>query len=285
MRVLRKTDAPRPDRKPPIRRAAPVINIPSVNESPAADIEVRHAAYSALLSLLTLAPDHRANLLGRGLSERAVIENDYKTTPMIGCRAITKKLMDSGLQVEGVPGFYMDKTGAWTFIEQKRGILVPVRDMRGRIQGLQTRRDNAEKRKYRWVSSAEIDGGSHGCGAEGWLHLAGPVRERVILIEGPMKADIVYHLTGQSVLAVPGVNSLKNLERVMLELKERGVRQVMTAFDMDFLKNPHVQNGYNELVNLLGILGIRFGTYLWHPYYNGLDDYIWECCLGGKRAE
>jgi hypothetical protein len=49
---------------------------------------------------------------------------------------------------------------------------------------------------------------------------------------------------------------------------------------MDFLKNPHVQNGYAELTDLLGRMDLRFGTYLWHPAYNGLDDYVWECCLG-----
>jgi hypothetical protein len=60
---------------------------------------------------------------------------------------------------------------------------------------------------------------------------------------------------------------------------ERGLKHIMTAFDMDFLKNPHVQNGYGELVGLLGRMGLSFGTYLWPPEYNGLDDYVWECCL------
>ena len=53
----------------------------------------------------------------------------------------------------------------------------------------------------------------------------------------------------------------------------------MTAFDMDFLKNPHVQNGYENLIWLLDKLGIKFGTYIWHSEYKGLDDYIWKYCL------
>jgi hypothetical protein len=104
-----------------------------------------------------------------------------------------------------------------------------------------------------------------------------------MLIEGPLKADVVYHLTGQSALAIPGVNSLKHLEPALAELIGLGVRQAMIAFDMDFLSNPHVQNGYDELVSLLRRMNIRYGTYLWPPEYNGLDDYIWECCLGGGR--
>ena len=250
---------------------------PAVIESPVASIETRNAAYSTLLSLLCLAHDHKADLLRRGLSDTAIIANSYRTTPLVGSRAIAKRVMETGCRLDGVPGFYYDKDGAWTFIANKRGILIPVRDIQGRIQGLQVRRDNVYKRKYRWVSSANSEGG---CGAESWAHLAGPARESIILIEGPMKADIVYHLTGQTALAVPGVNALKHLGQALAELTELGVNRVMTAFDMDLLKKPHVQNGYAELMRLLGRLNLQFGTYLWHPSYNGLDDYIWECCLG-----
>jgi hypothetical protein len=244
-----------------------------------ADTEVRHAAYSTLLSLLSLAPDHYNNLLERGLSEKAIIEGEYKTAPIIGSHAIAKSLLESVARIEGVPGFYKDNEGIWSFIKHKRGILIPVRDMHGRIQGLQNRLDNLNKRKYRWVSSADVDNSTCGIGAEGWIHIKGVAREKVILTEGPLKADIVHHLTGQTVIGVPGVNSLKHLEIVLLMLMEQGVKQVMTAFDMDFLKNPHVQNGYNGLLRMLEKLNLTFGTYLWHPGYNGLDDYIWGCCI------
>jgi len=261
--------------EPPVENMK--TSVPEITEVPVAGIEARNAAYSALLSLIELAPDHRTNLIQRGFSERAIMENGYRTTPMVGGKVIAKKIMESICSVEGVPGFSRGINSEWTFITNRRGILIPVRDIQGRIQGLQVRRDNIEKRKYRWVSSAGNDGG---CGALSWLHLAGPVREHIILIEGPMKADLVYHLSGQSALAVPGVNALKYLEQALTDLIELGVNHVMTAFDMDLLKNPHVQNGYTELVSLLGRSNLRFGTYLWHPGYNGLDDYIWEFCLG-----
>lgn len=253
---------------------------PQIVESSAADIEIRNKTYRALLDMLSLAQDHKLNLLERGLSEDAIVNNGYKTMPMVGGRIIAKRLQEAGCQIEGVPGFFKDKEGAWTFIESKRGILVPVRDVLGRIQGMQVRRDNADKRKYRWVSSADMRGG---CGAESWVHLAGPIRERIILSEGPMKADIIYHLTGQTVLAVPGVNSLKHLEPALRALTERGTTRIMTAFDMDFLKNPHVQSGYESLVSLLSDMSMTYGTYLWSPEYNGLDDYVWDCCIQRRK--
>ena len=56
--------------------------------------------------------------------------------------------------------------------------------------------------------------------------------------------------------------------------------------DMDFLKNPHVKNGYEDLKALLTRTGYEYGVYLWNPEYNGLDDYVWKCCLqGGKSSQ
>ena len=53
---------------------------------------------------------------------------------------------------------------------------------------------------------------------------------------------------------------------------------------MDYLKNWHVENAYRNLVALLGKQDITFGTYLWVPDHNGLDDYIWEFCLNQGKA-
>ena len=246
-----------------------------------ADVEARHAAYQALLSRLSLAADHRENLLSRGLTEPEIDRLEYKTTPVAGMAAIAKKLCMDGLCLSGVPGFYKDDSGAWTFIHEKRGILIPVRDPIGRIQGLQIRRDHAAKRKFRWVSSTER---KCGCKAEGWTHLAGTVGPTAVLTEGPMKADVIHSLTGMTVLAVPGVNALTQLELTLAALRDKGLVEIKTAFDMDFVTNHHVQKGYDNLLELLGRMGFRFGTYLWDPAFKGLDDYIWGGLLGKRRA-
>ena len=130
--------------------------------------------------------------------------------------------------------------------------------------------------KFRWVSGT---GRTDGCKAEGWVHIAGEPRAMVLLTEGPMKADVIHYLTGQTVLAVAGVNTLTQLELILPQLHEQGVERIMTAFDMDFMENPHVQGGYRTLVSLLSDAGFRYGTYLWDPRYKGLDDYVWEHCF------
>lgn len=268
---------------PEIRKPQPRKPFPEeVPESPLANIDARHKTYSALLERLTLAEDHRNSLLNRGLLEQEIEQLGYKTTPIVCLKAISIDVQPYGLPVAGVPGFYQKDDGSWAFVQEKRGILIPVRDQCGRIQGIQIRRDNVESRKFRWVSSVHKN---NGCSAIGWIHLAGPVSRKIILTEGPMKADVIHALTGMTVLAVPGVNALTQLEVTLEGLREKGLEEIKTAFDMDFATNHHVQNGYNDLLLLLDRMGFRFGTYLWDSRYKGLDDYIWECCLRKQRSQ
>ncbi len=249
---------------------------PEINEYPLNDIEIRHATYSAMLAMLSLAPDHRENLLNRGLTDADIIRLGYKSTPVAGMSTIAKQLLSDGYYLAGVPGFYRTNEGNWTLIHEQRGILIPVRNKFGQIQGLQLRRDNTEKRKFRWISSGERP---DGCRAEGWTHLVGEITPIIIITEGPMKADVINALTGLTILAVPGVNSLTHLKTTLSELKEDGLREVKTAFDMDYINNQHVQNGLKNLLALLDENGFKYGTYLWDPRYKGLDDYIWQCLM------
>ena len=253
-------------------------SLPEVEEHPLTGVEERHATYTALLQSLTLASDNRENLLSRGLSPEEIHRLGYKTTPVLGFSSLAKRLREKGLYLAGVPGFYKNQS-QWTLKIPGRGILIPVRDVQGQIQGLQVRLDNVEKRKFRWLSSNGLE---EGCGAKTWVHLAGDPRPLVLLTEGPMKADVIHALTGQTVLAVPGVNSLAQLGPALKLLQAQGLEHIMTAFDMDYLTNPHVGEGQRNLAALLEQRGIPYGTYLWDPRYKGLDDYIWGCLCGQK---
>lgn len=249
-----------------------------------APLEVRDRVYRALLNRLTLAPDHRENLLRRGLTDETIERLGYKTTPVVGFHALAQSLLDEGHTLFGVPGFYRDKSGRWTMAIWRRGIFIPG-VYNGKIQGFQIRLDHKMKKGGKFLTFSSVDE-LDGAKGENWCHLVGPVRENILLIEGYMKADIVHHFTGQTVLAIPGVTSLPHLENALKDLTAQGVRHVMTCFDMDYLKNWHVESAYRNLVALLGKQDITFGTYLWVPDHNGLDDYIWEFCLHcGRTSE
>ena len=243
-------------------------------ELPLTDIDARHETYAALLGKLSLASDHRENLLSRGLTDEQIRTFGYKTMPVVGFSALAKQLQAEGYYLGGVPGFYHAKEGAWTFVQERRGILIPARDQDGKIQGLQIRLDKIKKGKFRWISSI---GKQDGCKAEGWTHMIGNPKPTVLLTEGPLKADVIHYITGQTVIAVPGVNSLKHLKETLEYLKSQGTTKVMTCFDMDYLKNPHVRDGYYNLANILAEVGIEYGSYLWDPQFKGLDDYVWHC--------
>ena len=202
--------------------------LPAVEENPLTGVEERHATYTALLQSLTLASDHRENLLSRGLSPEEIHRLGYKTTPVLGFSSLAKRLREKGLYLAGVPGFYKNQS-QWTLKIPGRGILIPVRDVQGQIQGLQVRLDNVEKRKFRWLSSNGLE---EGCGDKTWVHIAGEPRPLVLLTEGPMKADVIHFLTGQTVLAVAGVNSLSQLKPALEKLQAAGMEKVMTAFEI-----------------------------------------------------
>lgn len=155
-------------------------------------------------------------MLRRGLTDEAIERLGYKSTPVVGFHALAQSLLDEGYTLFGVPGFYRDEDGRWTMAVWRRGILIPGTYL-GKIQGFQIRLDNKMKKGGKFLtfsSRDELDGAM----GENWCHLVGPVRERILLIEGYMKADIVNHFTGQTILAVPGVTSLQHLEAALRDL-------------------------------------------------------------------
>ena len=240
--------------------------------SPLTGIEERDHTYRLLLEYLSLASDHRENLINRGLSDMDIAQLGYRTSPAVGGKTIARNLIENGAYLSGVPGFYKDRDGDWTFIHAKRGILIPMKDVHGRIQGLQLRLDHPiDGRKFRWIASGRY---LDGCAAEAFTHLAGKPEEIVLLTEGGMKSDVIHALTGHTVLGMPGVNALMHTRSVLEYLRSHGMKKLMTAFDMDMLKNHHVMSAYTNLCQMIEELGIPYGTYLWDPRYKGLDDYL-----------
>lgn len=239
-----------------------------------APAETRHKTYSALLSHLGLAKSHRDNLLNRGLSDDDIKRLGYKSAPTKNCQKLCKLLLEEGCTLEGVPGFWKNKSGNWCVGDDMTGILIPFKDVEGRILGIQKRLDKpVGKRKFRWVSST---GFPYGTKTENFIHISGnPDARVVILTEGGMKGDIINTLCGKTVVAVPGVNSIQRLKVVLEDLRDNhGLEVVKTAFDMDFLSNEYVEKAYNTLLAMLEEIGITYHILVWDEEYKGLDDYL-----------
>ncbi len=239
-----------------------------------ADISVRHKAYTELLNKLTLTKAHRENLLGRGLTDADIKRLGYKSiTSDLNLTNIIRKLTLEGVELNGVAGFYQTKAGVWT-MDKANGILIPFRDENGLIQGVHIRNDNNANTKFRWLSSTDK---LNGIGSKSFTHLVGDLNtDTIILTEGGMKADIINALSGHTVLAVAGVNSLTSLEETLKILRSKGVRHIRTAFDMDYFVNPNVSKAQKDMTKLIVKLGFSYSTLIWDSNQKGLDDFIWN---------
>ncbi len=104
----------------------------------------RDAGYRRLLALLPLSQDHRDNLRQRGLSDADVDADGYRTLPANGRGGVVKKLaVELGQDFAAVPGFVMGERGPR--IAAPAGLLVPVRDLAGRIVAVKLRADNPSR--------------------------------------------------------------------------------------------------------------------------------------------
>lgn len=135
-------------------------------------LAMRHDVYYDMLSHLTLSPKHHNDLLSRGLSEERISQNMYRSLPSgTSARRLLAGMLSDFHDLEGIPGFYVDKDGFWN-ISGHSGLLVPYCTMDGYIQGLQVRLDDEKnpERKYRWLASR---GRPHGVRCPAWIHVTG----------------------------------------------------------------------------------------------------------------
>lgn len=234
-----------------------------VEEIPLADIKIRSQTNSAFLSECTLSEKHRQNLLERGFSEAGIVNAGYMSYPKkTDLQDICFRILQQGCELKGVPMFYRDKNNKWTAQYSKSGILVPYRDFNNRIQGFQVRIDDEliepDEPKYKWISSKYR---KDGCGAKTFIHYAcdfawdvnaqvfKPIirNNTVVVTEGGMKGELFYHLTGQATIALPGVNCTDLFTKELKKLKKIGVKNIVLAYDMDFLTNIHVMTALSKI--------------------------------------
>jgi len=246
----------------------PLKFIPVAKQVPKAVPDVLDKAYRALLSELSLSETHRENLRHRGLADTEVENLRYKTLPAYGRRELVTRLQARGIKLARVPGFYLE--AGWWQLAGPAGIVIPVRDIKRRVAGIQIRCDKAEHGKYKWLSSRKFN---VGCSPGAPIHVSGPVSacREVWITEGPIKADIAALRLGHTVLAVAGVGNWPGVIPIIRELKpERAV----IAFDMDKATNPAVKLHSEALTACLIKRGIRTFEADWDTHFKGLDDLL-----------
>lgn len=271
LHVLRYDDVPPPRPPVPFQKPEMLVATPQ-----AASAERCNAVYSDLLHRhLVLSSGHHANLRARGLSDRAIETQRYRSVPTSSFAVGIARALSDDHDLAQVPGFYRGGEG-WrlNFTEWYQGIIIPVLDTRGRIRALAVRRDQVSKQKYVWLTSKEKPDGVSSCSPP---HFAKPEIARLsgemIFTEGALKANIISSLTGQAVCGIAGVSNFaetfgRDVRRALPEL-----RRAVVAYDADFRTNVAVRDGLTKLRQNLRSAGLVVSVMAWQPELGkGFDD-------------
>ncbi len=236
-----------------------------------APIERRHTVYTALLESLTLSEPHADDLQRRGLYDTFIAHGLFASVPAAGGCADLAAQHD----LRGVPGFFREP-GAWRLAisDWHAGYFVPVRDVAGRVQALQIRRNESEPR-YCWLSSKDkADGVTSGAPP----HFAAPQRLEhgsVIVTEGSLKADVIAQFCDSAVIGLAGVTNSK--PGFGAALRTLGVERVQIAFDADWHSNQAVRGALVKLGELLRQSGLSVSLLDWQMIDGkGLDDLLMQ---------
>ena len=191
---------------------------------------------------------------------------------------IAKELVNQGVDLHGVPGFYHLTPQIWAY-RYDCGMLVPTVSYEGNIVGIQTRRDTVLKNgiRYMTLSSKGLpDGVTSGISRTHVCHSQRTISERtsVYLTEGPLKAEIILWLLRQdglnddiAVIAVQGVNNTNELPMIARKLKRDGVRRIQSAFDMDKCCNLAVATASRKIKQIFNAEQISVDVLCWDQEY------------------
>ncbi|MBI1913615.1 MAG: DUF927 domain-containing protein [Planctomycetes bacterium] len=267
--------ADRPAPPPPPRPPGP--------EAPRAAPDLLHRAYSALLARLALSKAHREALRQRGLSDDEMDRRSYRTLPVRGRAAVARDVFahiageagQPGDNLLSVPGF-VTKQGEggrpYLTIAGAAGLLVPVRDLAGRIVALLSRRDDAKgaEGKYSYLSSVKHGGPGPGAPVHVPFGVAGPC-PTCRLTEGALKADIAFALSGLPTIGAAGLAWRPALD----VLHELGCQTVRLALDADALDKPTVARALSACAEAAGAAGLAVELERWElSDGKGIDDLL-----------
>jgi len=270
--------------------------------------------YKELLHLLPLSKKHISKLLKDGWSTSLIRSSGIRSLILpktynkekgyciddVERIKICKFLLKKHETLQGVPGFYQDDSGHWTFTGRS-GMLIPLYDINGLLYRLRLRLDYPKQdelgkplNKYMNFSSyyetksddvlSNIykNGCRSGSQISVYYNPATDDPSICYFTEGEKKAIVANHFLKHIVISIPGTNSYRKLEQPNSKnitpldyLRECGCKTAVVAYDSDKYWNEQVSRCEGKLVDLLKTHS--FDTYIgdWNPGFGkGLDDIL-----------
>lgn len=249
------------------------------------DEEKSDKVFRRILARSYLSKKDFESLLKRGFSEEDIKRVGYKTLPERDGREIFEFTQSLGISdLSGVPGTFISKKGYWMLYHGKRGIIVPYHSFFNKIHGMQIRKhndvleynDGKPEDKFYYLSSRYKQNGT---AASQVAHYAGKFVEddagehfdvsigTLVLIEGGMKADLFYSLTGQQSMAIPGVHCINLLKKELPILKKFGLHTILIGYDMDRMLNINVLEALTKIEQLIKEYDISVKNLSWNTAY------------------
>ena len=237
-------------------------------------IAERDTIYTTALDLLPLHNSALANLTRRGLTNVQVGNLGYRSIPRRGPER--RAFLDAFRARFGetllhrCPGF-VDKNGRLTFWSASRdwdGYVVPYRDERGRVTGLQLRLLDG---RYRTAPGTRLAGVYHVVGAPepgGDLYLT----------EGATKANVAHALGGIAVFAVAG-QALQDDHLSALARLRPG--RAIVALDQEMY--PNTAQARERWLKRLQAVGLPTWAAVWEGADVGGPKGLDDCLAAGER--
>lgn len=232
------------------------------------ELALRDRVYRDLLKLLKLDEQHRQSLMRRGLTRSQTSIGGYRTLPHDQDVSALDRLY--GDQLYSVPGF---RPGP-RLVLSERGILIPCRDAKHRINALKLRRDGNDSPRYLYLS-----GGEASCGLV--LHhpaIEAKHQDYWRITEGELKADVATSRTGRFTLGIPGVGAIGRLLPWLAQQGDTGkIPPLRLALDWpDVVQKRPVFQALDDAVRLLQEAGHEVGVEIWNAHLDqkGIDDLL-----------
>ena len=239
-------------------------------------------AYRAFLNKLSLGSIHKKKLLNeRFMSEEEIEHYCFRSVPLFGYKRICQELINEGIELEGVGGFYYDtEINSWSIAMNPKttGYIIPVWNFFGMIQGLQVRLDKPfGKCKYHLVSSDDYFKGATTPAVPFFVKgnkRSTQLSKTLFVTEGFFKAAIPSKIYDYNIMALFGVNNQKEFARLVPYIKQAGYTKIVEAFDADFKCNSNVKKAKESFRELVIGSGFSYSSFEWDiEKGKGLDDF------------
>src|SRR5216683_2931394 len=255
------------------KRPPQVPEEPGSARAPADDLD---RVYGAAIRHLGLADRHREEVLRRGLDSAAIENRGYRSLLQRGRAEIARELLARFPQdlLLSVPGLqvHSSQSGQHLSFGGPAGLVVPVRDLAGRVVALKVRRDAQDDGpKYLYISSTACGGPGPGAPVHIPLQSGQRIpRDAVRVTEGELKADVATQLSGILTISAPGVSAWRGVIPVLAELAPKVVH---LAFDVDAATNPLVARATEATAEAVALEGYDVVLESWDSLLaKGVDD-------------